>query len=252
MFCRFFFPVAEVKKKWKSLRDSFRRELKRCYEDETGKGSETMKPWPFFSQMSFLMDTIAPKKSQSSIEESFNISVDEEATDDIGNTAEVAINASNLQVDSENCINDNQEPQSSLPESPKHTTAKNKPFKSPLKKKKKIDYDEKLLEIENKKLSCVAEAAANSRDSDFQFLTSLLPYLREVPNHKKLKIRAEILNVLIKEQEERNTTVQSRAFEPIIYPPERPASISSYTSSHSTNDDTSGLPGFWENFNPTN
>lgn len=197
------------------------------------------------------MDVIAPKKSQSSIEESSNISEDEEAVDDSGNSAEAPIN-DNVQADNEGCTNDNHEPQSSLPESPKHPTGKKKPFKSPLKKKKKIDYDKKLLEIENKKLSCVQEAAANSQDSDFQFLTSLLPYLREVPNHKKLKIRAEILNVLIREQEERSTTEQPRALEPIIYHPERPSSISSYTSSHSTNDDTSGLSGFWENFNPSN
>ena len=64
--------------------------------------------------MSFLMDVIAPKKSQSSIEESSNISEDEEAVDDSGNSAEVPIN-DNVQADNEGCTNDNHEPQSSLP-----------------------------------------------------------------------------------------------------------------------------------------
>nr|XP_014275762.1 uncharacterized protein LOC106680513 [Halyomorpha halys]XP_014275763.1 uncharacterized protein LOC106680513 [Halyomorpha halys] len=158
--------------------------------------------------MSFLVDVIGPKRSQSTIEES-SITSEDEAVVDSENSAEPPSNTSNLQSENEGCTNPYYEPESSSPEPPKWSTGKQKLFKIRPKKKRKIDYDEELLEIENKKLSCIREVAANSLDSDFQFLTSLLPYMQEIPSHKNLKIRAELLNVLIKEQEERRMTEKS-------------------------------------------
>mgnify|MGYP003623339881 CR=1 FL=1 len=84
-----------------------------------------------------------------------------------------------------------------------------KTFQRPRKKNsKKIYYDDKLREIENKKLSFFQERAHNVEDNDYQFLVSLLPYLHEVPAQNKLRVRMEMMNVLLTEQAERNNLRQ--------------------------------------------
>ncbi|PSN38145.1 hypothetical protein C0J52_23787 [Blattella germanica] len=55
-------PVEEIKKRWRNLRDSFRRELKKKnYESKSGSGRESSNTWAFFNQMTFLTDTMQPK-----------------------------------------------------------------------------------------------------------------------------------------------------------------------------------------------
>ena len=136
-------------------------------------------------------------------------------------------------------------------ESSEHNKQHKKTFQSPRKKKsKKINYDEKLLEIENKKLSFFQERAHNVEDSDYQFLVSLLPYLHEVPAQNKLRVRMEMMNVLLTEQAERNNLRQ-----PISnLQPTRSPSFSSISSSHTcSNDFTISNPStssFYENFDP--
>lgn len=73
-------------------------------------------------------------------------------------------------------------------------------FKSPKKKIKRREPDEidtRLLQIEEEKLKCFQERA---NDPDAQFLMSLLPFLKDIPKHRKLIVRAKLQQVLIDEQ----------------------------------------------------
>ncbi|CAB3224858.1 unnamed protein product [Arctia plantaginis] len=72
-------------------------------------------------------------------------------------------------------------------------------FKSPKKKIKRRQPDEidiRLLQIEEEKLKCFQESA---NDPDAQ-LMSLLPFLKDIPKHRKLMVRAKLQQVLIDEQ----------------------------------------------------
>lgn len=75
-------------------------------------------------------------------------------------------------------------------------------FKSPLRKKSKRretpdEIDDRLLQIEEEKLKCLQ---GNANDPDAQFLMSLLPFLKDIPKHRKLMVRTKIQQVLIEEQ----------------------------------------------------
>ncbi|XP_014250355.1 uncharacterized protein LOC106667143 [Cimex lectularius] len=183
-------PVDEVKRKWRRLRDSFRREFKKAYCEQTGSVSEKMKTWPLFSQMSFLLDVVALKKSQPFIEEQLTVIEQCEVIENPSYSIEHPICDGEAQL--------------TLIESPKFSILPHEMFKSPAKKKKKNNYEEQFY-IESEKSVFEQD---NNQDSDFQFLASLLPYLRDVPGHKKLKVRAELLNVFIIEQEERDANQQ--------------------------------------------
>ncbi|PSN45608.1 hypothetical protein C0J52_17410 [Blattella germanica] len=95
-----------------------------------------------------------------------------------------------------------------------------------------------------------SKRAHNVEDSDYQFLVSLLPYLHEVPAQNNLRVRMEMMNVLLTEQAERNNLRQ-----PISnLQPTRSPSFSSISSSHTcSNDFTMSDPStssFYENFDP--
>jgi hypothetical protein len=86
--------------------------------------------------------------------------------------------------------------------------AQNKHFKNPLKRgKKRINYDDKLLEIESKKLSYFEKGSHLKQDSDCQFLMSLLPCLQGVPEERKLRVRMKLMDVLLQEQEDQDSSV---------------------------------------------
>jgi len=99
--------------------------------------------------------------------------------------------SSNYTASSSHC----QSPEVNNEQTPKKT------FKSPLKKKIKRsqpdDIDTRLLQIEEEKLKCFQKSA---NDPDAQFLMSLLPFLKDIPKHRKLMVRAKLQQVLMDEQ----------------------------------------------------
>lgn len=179
------------------MRDSFRRELKKCNATKSGDGGgESSKPWAFFSQMAFLTDTLQPKNTQSSIsdETSRTPTPDDE---DSERSAGDLIEKDNLST--LNSGNENQHVQQKL-------------FKSPL-KKKKTNYEDKFLAIENKKVELFQINSKISQDPDYQFLISLLPHLKQVPQGRKLRVQMELMNVLLKDQQQQQQE-QHNTFSP--------------------------------------
>lgn len=68
------------------------------------------------------------------------------------------------------------------------------------------EIDDRLLQIEEEKLKCFQ---GNANDPDAQFLMSLLPFLKDIPTHRKLIVRTKIQQVLIEEQ--------SAALSPVLF-----------------------------------
>lgn len=71
------------------------------------------------------------------------------------------------------------------------------PFKKKVKRSQPDEIDIRLLQIEEEKLKCFQKS---SNDSDVQFLMSLLPFLKDIPKHRKLMVRAKLQQVLMDEQ----------------------------------------------------
>lgn len=59
------------------------------------------------------------------------------------------------------------------------------------------EVDQTLLEIEHEKFRLYQQ---NVNDPDAQFLMSLLPFLKDVPKHRKLIVRTKLHEVLINEE----------------------------------------------------
>ncbi|CAH1976551.1 unnamed protein product [Acanthoscelides obtectus] len=117
-------------------------------------------------------------------------------------------------------------------------------FKSPLKrnreKQKRDEMDDKLLDIERQKFSLFSKAADEMRDDDYQYLMSLLPYLRKVPRAHKLQARVEMMNVLVKYTTPQCLPLSSQHMTSSLASP--PSSLHSESSSN--------LQEFYSTFNP--
>lgn len=78
----FFSPVSvtEVRKKWKGLRDIFRREYKKVLKSGDEAPEEFYSSWPFFNQMKFLSDIMDSRTLKGNITspEKIDSSKDEE------------------------------------------------------------------------------------------------------------------------------------------------------------------------------
>lgn len=80
------FLADEIRKKWKSLRDVFGKELKKVPDrrsgDEAPPNYETYTTWPYFESMLFLKDQMRPRKCDG------NVRSDGTETIDIENSQE--------------------------------------------------------------------------------------------------------------------------------------------------------------------
>ncbi|PNF13591.1 hypothetical protein B7P43_G18142 [Cryptotermes secundus] len=241
--------VEDIKKRWRGLRDTFRKELKKCRDKRYGSGGDTSHEpkWAFFNQLWFLTDTVEPRSMTSSVPDVLEDSneMDTENNDFQSDSTEAL--SSPHQLDLENAAGPAQEndegQQVNIP------TAKNKTFKSPQKKKgkkRRVDYDDKLLEIETKKLSYFEQSSKTKQDSDYQFLTSLLPTLQAIPNERKLHVRMSLMNVILQEQELSRSAMTT----PNASPLSSESSFSSQNNQVSTLDDNAAV--YYTHFIPSN
>ena len=162
----------DLRKKWRGLRDTFGRELKKIINKKSGQATEEDSKWPYFRLLMFLRGTMARRELKSSVpDESFEEEVSE------------------LLISNE---------ESYPPSKPDENGGRRKsPKKVQKRRQASENIDNRLLQIEEEKLRLYQESA---NDPDAQFLLSLLPFLKEVPKHRKLLVRSQLQQVLINEQ----------------------------------------------------
>ncbi|XP_014270805.1 transcription factor Adf-1 [Halyomorpha halys] len=207
--------VEEVKKKWQGLRDTFRKEFKKVLEHKSGsegidKGDSS---WSFFDQMLFLKDIVAQRKlhaNASSTKKKFEVNVFEgipslTETLDIANSernsSKLIYSESDTSTDS---LRSHPTPVSEFGDTPEPMQS---PFHQNSKKRKrnKEKYlDEPYPEIERRKVELHSESAALINSSDYHFLQSLLPYLMNIADHRKLLVRNKLQQVFIEEEQRTN------------------------------------------------
>lgn len=167
-------PEEEVKKRWKGLRDTFRKIYIKQMKMKTGRGGHVGQPlWPFFKQLSFLTDTLKPVKTKRVL--SGKSDVTSVNNDDF----EEGIEELHRDSSSER-IQDDQD----LSSTPQTSTLNND----------LVNFDEKLLEVEYSE-----EKSTGTLDGDYHFLLSLLPYLHDISKERKLFVRKKIMDVIMEE-----------------------------------------------------
>lgn len=144
------FTVTDIQRKWKSLRDSFRRELAAIKKDKSaGSGQESgRKEYIYFKQLSFLHQICKTRPHEDEGAE--------EPTE--GRNAE----------------------ESQPIDRPTHQ----------MKRKKSVLSDEQVL------YQVLAKKADAPDDPDKQFLLSLLPDFKCIPESAKLDVKVEFINIL--------------------------------------------------------
>lgn len=209
-----------MKQKWKNLRDQFRKEIQKIPERRSGDEAsiEDVK-WPYFQSMLFLKDIVQPRPTKSNLDETQTSEVSQTNDSDnnnldslVGSNENVNISANhepNIVEDSNNVKNDKESndacfkrPSSSEvivcdEESLQHKKLKTKkrPKKEDEERYKMSEFEKHMITLESKKLQMFQGA----EDEDLNFLKSLLPYLKKMPDLSKMNVRTQIQNIVFQE-----------------------------------------------------
>lgn len=163
-----------MQRKWKSLRDSYTRELSRKQKEPSGSAAQNRKQYVFFEQLRFL------------------------------ETA-VKITSSSLDHD-DNQINKNispaQEQESDQQRNMSTSEARSVKGKRPRTSHDTPTEDEVFLQHLKKRYM---SATQDSSDPDTLFMLSLVPELKKLTGLQKLAVKSDIINLICKRQQEQNT-----------------------------------------------
>nr|XP_023014059.1 uncharacterized protein LOC111503862 [Leptinotarsa decemlineata] len=78
--------VGDLKKKWKNLRDTYNKELKKIPRPRSGDSPTNYEPaWKYFTLLGFLKDEYMPLTAESNLDEGDSVIIDNEDNDDMSN-----------------------------------------------------------------------------------------------------------------------------------------------------------------------
>lgn len=182
-----FFPVSELKKRWKNLKDSYRKELKKNPTFRLGDGEHQ---WRYFEHLSFLKDEIVPTPGESTLAETLTAEYEGDASiideDNVENIASPQDVSSPVSVQS--------------PPSPRESQ-----HKASRKRHTPNEYRAEYLEIEKRKLQILETeilqkgGPSSEKSDDYHFLMSILPEMEKLPPIQKMRLRNTINQALMDE-----------------------------------------------------
>ena len=181
------------------MRDTFRKELTKRPTIRSGQGGGTTKgsTWLYFQSMMFLKDQFVSRNILSSIPD---LEMETQSEDNNKEPQDLAEEDSD--ADTNLTQNKTSEVETENPiESPS--------IPPPVKRAKtvKLNAIEKLLDIEQQKLKEfkkkveVSSTEKITQDADYHFLMSLLPYLRKVPEKRKMLVRMKLQQIFCDEND---------------------------------------------------
>lgn len=172
-----------VRSKWKTLRDTFRKELKKMPMKRSGDGaSETVwkSSWAHFESLYFLKDQFTARKSTGNLPE---IGTDIVIEDTFETYAE---NLENNNIDDTSSASNEQQNTSQ----PNTSSASTPVIRGRKRKSENDDIGAALINLEKNKIRILEKETKN--DEDELFFQSLLPHLRPLPPHQKMLLRIKI------------------------------------------------------------
>ncbi|XP_021707919.1 uncharacterized protein LOC110678812 [Aedes aegypti] len=183
----------DVKKKWKNLRNSFGKELKKIPEGRSGDAGplncETYTTWPFLTQMMFLKDQMRSRKSGGNLG-----SVSTAQEEDLDDSADLHQTVRTVASDDHNDVSNRDVFEiDSVAE-----VVANSRARFPCVKR---GAQQQLIEIETRKLRLLEQKAnkldTKEDDEDVAFFKSLIPHVRKIKAEQKLRFRTDIQNVVL-------------------------------------------------------
>ncbi|XP_068212670.1 uncharacterized protein, partial [Palaemon carinicauda] len=196
-----------IKRKWKNLKDYYRKELKKVEKPKSGDGASEIvnSTWPYFNQSSFLKDIYLPEYRSSNLSQEENIRIMEDDLSLVDDDIESNVS----HVSPSFVIHNSRAASPALPPDTGSTSQDNGWQTNPSTKKRRrasLDYmakkSEELVKIEKQKLEMLRKEQEESGDEELYFFKSLLPYKKKLNHTKKLRMRMQIQNLFLKEMEE--------------------------------------------------
>ncbi|KAL4714329.1 hypothetical protein ACJJTC_009681 [Scirpophaga incertulas] len=199
-----------LKKKWKNLKDGYRKELKKVPTFRSGsEGSDYQSQWKYFEQLSFLKDEYMPTMGASNliIEEDTEVS---QATEDEPSPSSlhssppppsvspVPSTSTSSLPPTPHLSGQQIPPQATTPREKETQNSSRKPLKA-------TEIRAEYLEIEKKKLKLMEADLAGGkekdipRSDDYHFLMSLLPEMEKLNVLQKMRLRNKFTQALMDE-----------------------------------------------------
>nr|CAD7460834.1 unnamed protein product [Timema tahoe] len=180
-----------VKTKWRGLRDTFRKELKKANSLQA-KGIHSHPSWPFYDNMAFLAGGMAvptgPHKVEVEIEE-----------DHLGNNSRWAESDADDDVKRFRRVHFQHEPEKGAEEDlMREEDLGTVDEKQPRGSKRKRGVDESEVCYSNPCFD--TENDDEDNDGDYHFLMSLLPFIKSIPRSRKMVVRLKLQQVLCEEE----------------------------------------------------
>lgn len=215
--------MTDLKKKWKNIKDHYRKELKKNPTPRSGDAGNVNQPsnWQYFSQLRFLRDEVVPNITEgnlSSTEVSNQISNDSFEIEDI---SEESSQENTTGHDEESSIypqqtstSSQEAPVSSLEaatSSQETSTPSREASTSQRSRKKKTanDIRTEFLELERKRIRLLENDLSNqnrneasrheNKSEDYYFFMSLLPQMEKFTPVQKFRVRQKINQALLDE-----------------------------------------------------
>lgn len=216
------FTEDDAKKKWKNLRDTFLKEIKKVKKSRSGDAQECAEiytgKWIYYKSMLFLKDTMTPRDTEGYISEEDDMEQNwnevEENNDENIEHIQSPVAHSFFVPESETdsyvtvpsvstVLHSNISNDSDISAAQVISSKKRK------KKQDNRNFEDELLKLESQKLSALLQSKEDktSDDDDMLFLKSLHPYFNNLNNIQKLRIRNQIQSIFINELSAQGTTI---------------------------------------------
>ncbi|XP_028166305.1 transcription factor Adf-1-like [Ostrinia furnacalis] len=208
--------VTDLKKKWKNIKDHYRKELKRYPAPRSGDAGNVNRPsnWQYFSQLGFLRDEVMPNVTEGNLSHTevsnrisnSSIELEHSQENTTGHDEEASIYP---QQESSQDASISLQEASSL--SQEISTPSREASTSQLSRKKKTanDIRTEFLELERKKIRLLENDLSNqsrneasrheNKSDDYYFLMSLLPQMEKFTPIQKFRVRQKFNQALLDE-----------------------------------------------------
>lgn len=155
--------------------------------------------WPHFASMLFLTDTIEDRKLKGKVSSAKRTSAHSKNVEEEGDICNLSSDCSNESALIEDTANSSHVLTIKYP--PPDVKVTMDPSLTNKRKNLPAPTDDHCLQVESKKLKSFTSNSCSIEDSDYQFLLSLLPFLKNVPSHRKLTVRHKLQQVFIDEEQ---------------------------------------------------
>lgn len=196
----------DLQRKWKSFRDSFRRELAKVKKAKSISAAETgRKEYMYFKQLFFLLPICETKHQE---EGSFEGPAEGKGAEDQDQSSPPPPLQDGKRKPP---ASEEQLPQTSSAQTAKRRAREPPPLSARQKRRKTVASEGQLLRALAKSMERKAKGKELD-DPDRHFLLSLLPHLKNIPEEVKLSVKGEFINILKRFR-------QQAAFSGRLYPP---------------------------------